>query len=97
MTTYYQKNKEKMMKYYRSYYATHKEEILNKSKETYFNTKKKIAKCKMCGDKLPKELSGHYKYCEKCLYSKGHGPDAHRMAAARYCRKKALDKKNDKR
>lgn len=95
MTIYYQKNKEKRMKYYKKYYETHKEEILNKSKEKYLKTKKKVAKCKMCGEKVPKELSGNYKYCEKCLYSKGHGADAHRMAAVRWCRKKALDKKKE--
>ena len=92
--SYYQENKEKMKNYNQNYYKVHREEILNKCKEKYFNTKKKIAKCKMCGVDLPKETSGHCKYCEKCLYSKGHGYDAHLMAAVRWFRKnkKRLDK-----
>lgn len=81
-----------MESYSTMYYRKHKKEILAKSRENYFNTKKKTPKCKMCGKELPKELTAHTKYCDKCLYSKGNGADAHRMASARYYRKKHLTK-----
>ena len=96
MQTYYEKNKDKLKVYYKKYYEERREEILDKAHKTYFNTKKKTAKCKMCGKELPKEVSALVKYCTKCLYSKGHGPDAHRMAAVRWFRKKTLDKKEGK-
>ena len=84
-----------LKKYQREYYQKNRDKILEK----YFNTKKKTPKCKMCGKILPKEIQGNTKYCDECLYGKGHGEDAHRMAAARYERKKkkALDKQKGKR
>lgn len=78
-----------LKKYHKKWYQKNRKKILEK----YFNTKKKTPKCKMCGKILPKETQGNTKYCDTCLYSKGHGEDAHRMAAARYERKKLLDKK----
>lgn len=94
--TYYEKNKKKLKKYYKSYYKNHKAEILERAKNKYFETKKKTPKCKMCGVVLPKELHGCTKYCDKCLYGKGHGEDAGRMSSVRYERKKRLDKKKAK-
>ena len=86
---------EELKLYYRDYYKKHRAELLSKAKIDYYQNKKKIGKCKMCGKKLPKELPGNTKYCDKCLFSKGHGPDAHRMAAVRWFRKKHLDKENE--
>ena len=79
--------------YCNEYYAKNRKEILKKMKEDYFKKRKKTPKCKMCGVKLPKELPAFTKYCDKCLYGKGHGEDAHRMAAVRWYRKNKLDKK----
>lgn len=87
--------REKKIKYFREYYAENKKKILEKAKEAYKNTKKKKAKCKMCGEEIP-GVSGQTKYCLKCLYGPGHGPDAHRMAATRWYRKNYLTKKHDK-
>lgn len=84
---------ERLKQYRKTYYEKHRKQILENAKKTYFKTGKKTPKCKVCGKKLPKELSANTKYCEKCLYAKGHGADAHRMAAARYWRKKHLTKK----
>ena len=78
--------------YAKQYYKKHRKEILAKGREYYFNTKKKTPNCKVCGKELPKKVTAHTKYCDKCLYSKGHGADAHRMASARYYRKKHLTK-----
>lgn len=75
------------------YYKKHREKILERAKETYKNTKKKTAVCKLCGSKI-KGVHGSTKYCETCLNSKGHGEDAHRMAAVRWFRKKHLTKSN---
>lgn len=82
--------KEKLKQYAREYYLKNKKRILKEAKEKYFNTKKKTPKCKMCGKLLPKELTAHTKYCDQCLYSRGHGADAHRMAAVRWFRKNYL-------
>lgn len=82
--------KDKIKTYSKEYYKQHREEILDKSRIKYFNTRKKTPKCRMCGKQLPKYLTAHTKYCEKCLYSKGHGKDAHRMAAVRHYRKNHL-------
>lgn len=81
------------IKYSSQYYAEHREEILLKNKTKYYSNRKKIGKCKICGKKLPKELTAHTKYCDQCLYSRGHGEDAHRMAAVRWYRKNHLTKK----
>ena len=83
---------EDLKKYHREYYKKNRKRILEK----YFNTKKKTPKCKMCGKMLPKETQGSTKYCDACLYGKGHGPDAHRMASVRYFRKKHLTNKKKK-
>lgn len=84
---------EKAREYRLEYYRRNRKSILKKSREKYFNTKKKTPKCKKCGLELPKELPAQIKYCDKCLYGKGHGPEAHRMAAVRWYRKKRLTKK----
>lgn len=86
---------EKTSAYNSEYYRKNRKSILKKSRESYFNTKKKTPKCKKCGIELPKELPAQTKYCDKCLYGKGHGADAHRMASARYYRKKRLTKKKE--
>jgi hypothetical protein len=91
--TYYDKNKSRRIKYAKEYYREHREEILEKMQKEYWNVKKKTPKCKICGKKLPKELTAHTKYCDQCLYSRGHGEDAHRMAAVRWYRKNHLTKK----
>lgn len=83
----------KLRKYQKDYYEKNRKKLLKMAKERYFKTKKKTPKCKMCGKALPKELTANTKYCEDCLYSKGHGADAHRMAAARWWRKKHLTNK----
>jgi len=88
--------KEKLKQYYREYYKKHKKRILKQLKAKYFATKKKTPKCKMCGKVLPKEVTAHTKYCDQCLYSKGHGADAHRMAAVRWYRKNYLTKEQIK-
>ena len=80
--------------YSSQYYAEHRLDILKKEKEKYFKKRKKTPKCKICGKKLAKELTAHTKYCDQCLYSRGHGEDAHRMAAVRWYRKNKLDKRN---
>lgn len=91
------KTKKKEKKTYAStYYEKNRKKILKRANEWYWNKKKKTGKCKMCGKKLPKELTALTKYCDDCLYSKGHGPDAHRMAAARWWRKKHLTNKKRK-
>lgn len=89
-----EKKREKAKKHLREYYMEHREEILERRKKEYAE-KKKVPKCKMCGKEIP-GTSGHTKYCLKCLYGKGHGPDAHRMAATRWYRKNYLTKKHDK-
>lgn len=76
----------------REYYHTHRDMLLEKARVKYFNTRKKTPVCKKCGAILPKELPGQTKYCDKCLYSKGHGREAGRLASARYARKKHLTK-----
>lgn len=75
------------------YYRKHREKLLKKAKEHYHNTKKKTAVCRLCGAKM-QGVHGSIKYCETCLNSKGHGVDAHRMAAVRWFRKKHLTKSN---
>lgn len=96
MSTYYEKNKKKMKAFFKTYYEKHREEILKKYKDNYFNTKKKTARCQICGYEFPKEVQGNTKYCDRCLYSRGHGEQAHRLAAVRYLRKKKLDKQTNK-
>lgn len=88
------KKKSTGKEYSRQYYLAHQEEIKERNKAYYHRTKKKTPKCKMCGNILPRELPGLTKYCDQCLYSRGHGEDAHRMAAVRWYRKNKLDKRN---
>lgn len=90
--TYYEENKQAMKNKAKEYYNKNRAVLLEKAKLKYFNTKKKTPVCKMCGTVLAKELPGQTKYCDKCLYSKGHGRDAGRLASARYARKKHLTK-----
>lgn len=71
------------------YYRNHREKILEKAKEKYKNKNKKTAVCRLCGVKI-KGVHGLTKYCKTCLNGKGHGEDAHRMAAVRWFRKNHL-------
>ena len=82
-------------KYRREYYLKNRESIRKKAKEKYRKKYKGKHKCKMCGKDFPKEVSLHTRYCDKCLYGKGHGADAHRLASARWWRKKHLTKKGE--
>ena len=91
------KTKEEKNAYAKKYYSENRESILKRAKKKYILKKKKKPKCKKCGEKLPKGVDPHTKYCDKCLYGKGHGADAHRMASVRWYRKnikykKTLDK-----
>lgn len=90
--TYYEKHKEEVKQKSKEYYQKNRENLLQKAKVKYFNTRKKTPKCKKCGILLPKELPGQMGYCDKCLYSKGHGKEAGRLASARWARKKHLTK-----
>lgn len=81
------KTNENKLAYAKKYYADNRELILKKAKEKYLRLHKVKPKCKRCGEKLPAGTEPHTKYCYKCLYGKGHGIEAHRMAAARWHRK----------
>ncbi len=87
--------KEAKRKYFHEYYSKNKQRILEKAKENYKKTKKKIARCKECGKEIP-GAHGMTRYCKKCLYGPGHGESAHLKAAARWFRKNYLTKKHDK-
>lgn len=88
------KDRNKRNAYAKIYYKKNKDSILQKAKERYFSTRVK-PKCKKCGLELPTGASGHTRYCDRCLNSKGHGPEAHRLAAVRWYRKnKAKIKKH---
>lgn len=75
--------------YHKNYYKQHRDQMLKKAREKYNSLKKKTPKCKMCGEEI-KGAHGSVKYCQKCLFSPGHGADAHRMAAVRWFRKNHL-------
>ena len=63
---FYRKNRKRLLAYANNYYAEHKEDVLAKAKIRYAN-KRKDYFCTECGKKLPREISGHHLYCEKCL------------------------------
>ncbi len=66
---FYRKNRKRLLAYANNYYAEHKEEVLQKAKVRYAN-KRKDYFCTECGKKLPREISGHHLYCDKCRVTK---------------------------
>ena len=66
---FYRKNRKRLLAYANNYYAEHKEEVLVKAKARYAK-KRKDYFCAECGKKLPREMSGHHLYCDKCRTKK---------------------------
>lgn len=66
---FYRKNRKRLLAYANNYYAEHKEAVLVKAKERYAK-KRKDYFCTECGKKLPREISGHHLYCDKCRAKK---------------------------
>lgn len=62
---FYQRHKKRIIAYANAYYENHKEDVLAKAKERYAK-KRRDYFCCVCGKKLPRVLSGHHLYCEKC-------------------------------
>ncbi len=66
---FYRKNRKRLLAYANNYYAEHKEEVLKKAKVRYAK-KRKDYFCIECGKKLPREISGHHLFCDKCRKTK---------------------------
>jgi len=62
---FYRKHRKRLLAYANNYYAEHKEAVLEKAKARYAK-KRKDYFCKVCGVQLPRTMSGHHTFCEKC-------------------------------
>lgn len=62
---FYRKNRKRLLAYANNYYAEHKEAVLEKAKARYAKNRKDYY-CTVCGEKLPRTMSGHHLFCEKC-------------------------------
>jgi len=62
---FYRKHRKRLLAYANNYYAEHKKEVLQKAKVRYAK-KRKDYFCTVCGVKLPRTMSGHHLFCDKC-------------------------------
>lgn len=62
---FYQRHRKRLLKNANDYYANHREAVLEKAKVRYANSRPDYF-CIICRKVLPRTLSGHHLFCEKC-------------------------------
>lgn len=62
---FYREHRKRLLAYANNYYAEHKKEVLEKAKARYAKNRKDYY-CTVCGEKLPRTMSGHHLFCDKC-------------------------------